>query len=802
MSTIAERWAQTLGMAVAPLFGAAGDLRSAAMLDGITGSHVLADETEGEIISDGASLAWSSLMRHHVSIRADEKVVVSKAALSSSITLTRSSVERDLEGFLSYLERTDNQPPFDIVDHVVASFQGLRAAVPAPSSEQLLLFLYLLAVRLEHPQLTPDQLVDAASHFNGSLDDYGISSVPNRPPASADTIRAFYETILTDDYSGRRVLLDLTVRHAGAELFQAAQLAPPVESVGQGSFLGLRKFRVRPYSLKDLAYTPIGLARGLAEQVIYRISQVDNQELVVIDPTCGSGSFLVETINALRRVGYNGRLRLIGYDIMESAVSAARFAVACARRDAPEISIEFEIERRDYLDESLPVVAADVVLMNPPYKSWQILTAEERERVRAMLGSRYRNRPDISTVFIEKALKDAKDGAVLGALLPAGVLTSASGRRWREELLDHSTPELLASLGDHSLFRYALVNAAAVVLRKAPSAAELPNDTVMLWASGRPNSASSALRELRRRSRADVALSPAHPEAVRDQALWRIYSIEANQVAERDSWLPAPRRFSADEETRLHSIPTRITDLFEVSLGIRVGARSAFIISKDTWLSLPERERAGFMPIAEKLAIANGTISPSDYLFIGGEAVETEEELKRLYPTFLKTHLLEKAARSKRSDDRPYWQLTRPRNEVRARSEPRIVSREWVKNDGFAIDWDGAFAPLGKAWFPTDALKTAAKDAGFTPTALLCAYMLAFNSDVFFKVLSEYSTLIAGGQVDLQKKYLKRVPLPFPTSKLLDFGQHLHRSSPFPPLPVRNQIAATLYGFSDITHQD
>src|SRR6202034_1483365 len=122
--------------------------------------------------------------------------------------------------------------------------------------------------------------------------------------------RRFYEDLLGQASGAHRLHLNLTIRHASGELFQAAHLAPAPPSL-QLPFFGLPAVRVRPHSLKGIAYTPIGLARSLAEQAINGLASDPGSTLVILDPACGSGTFLIEAVAALARAGWNGSLRLV-----------------------------------------------------------------------------------------------------------------------------------------------------------------------------------------------------------------------------------------------------------------------------------------------------------------------------------------------------------------------------------------------------------------------------------------------------------------------------------------------------------
>jgi len=126
--------------------------------------------------------------------------------------------------------------------------------------------------------------------------------------------------------------------------------------------------RVRPYSLKGIACTPIGLARSLAEQAINGLTADSGSALVILDPACRSGTFLIEAVAALARAGWNGSLKLVGYDVSPTAIAAAKFALACVVREHAMLNIiEVDLKIADFLDPEFAPITAHITIMNPPY---------------------------------------------------------------------------------------------------------------------------------------------------------------------------------------------------------------------------------------------------------------------------------------------------------------------------------------------------------------------------------------------------------------------------------------------------
>lgn len=804
MLNIQNIWSQELGLAMSPLFGDHDARRAhSAMLDGIAGSFVFSDATAQIGFDDaareqGSDWCWSSMMRHHVLLEQDQ-VTVSFSNRRGTQPISRASVEQDLGGFLAYLERSSSSSD-DVVDHVIGSFQALRAVCAGSANEQLTAFLALLSLKLSNAQVGAADLPAMLGGLGDVATEFGLSPETLRAAQiDEDVASRFFEQLLTNSQNGRALNIDLTVRHAGAELFQAAQLVPPPPA-GQGQLFGLPSVRisVRPHSLKGVAYTPIGLARILAEQSVAMRLRLGMASLTVADYACGSGSFLTEAIAALGRLGWTGELHLVGYDISSTAVTSTKFAIACAKRDHPSIIISSIVEQRDFLDPDFEPVAADIVLMNPPYRSWLDMSKEQQDRLRSVLGDAYRNRPDLSIAFVERALNAAKPGTILTNLLPVGVVAGESAAAWRAGVLKKAAPRMIAVLGDHTLFRFATVNVAAVMLEKGADLDAADAGTRMIWASETTGAASAALRQLRREPSAVV------PKNGTSAQPWSVYRLFSDEIADRANWLPAPRLLPPQAFEKLRQIETRIDDLFDIKTGVRAGRRDALIISEDDLQRLPKAERSGFRPVAEKQDIAGGLIVASSYYFDAGSDIQTEEELQTRFPRYFETHL-EKAkaflSGRKRAGER-WWLPSEARNSWRQSDEPRIVSRQWVKNDGFAVDEQGRYAVVqGYAWFPRRLLKLGATRTfigdGLVETLQL--YCVLLSSDVFFHVAREYSTNSSGGQINLQQNLIKKIPMPLIPELLITtpgLGDEIAGwSEKFPDIRTRNEFAARCYGF-------
>jgi len=106
------------------------------------------------------------------------------------------------------------------------------------------------------------------------------------------------------------------------------------------------------------------------------------------------------------------------------------------------------------------------------------------------------------------------------------------------------------------------------------------------------------------------------------------------------------------------------------------------------------------------------------------------------------------------------------------------------------------------AWIPTETLTgSTGKDA---IRDLLTAYWWMLNSRIAVALLREYCPNVAGGQLDLEHKYVKDIPLPHlpklflqnPALQMLASSIRTRSADHLPSISDRDQFAATAFGTS------
>ena len=179
---------------------------------------------------------------------------------------------------------------------------------------------------------------------------------------------------------------------------------------------------------------------GMATKVANVVAVAPDSQLKYFDPTCGAGDLL---LGIAKRLPVRETLEdtiamwgecLAGFDISPEFVRAAKArlvllaAKRCGVRPA-ETDIELRrafprIVEADFLSNPTATNLADVVVMNPPfgYASAPDGCTWARGRVNA------------AATFVERAIRDARKGTQIAAILPDVLRSGSRYARWRDAI--------------------------------------------------------------------------------------------------------------------------------------------------------------------------------------------------------------------------------------------------------------------------------------------------------------------------------------------------------------------------------
>lgn len=779
-SPLGTEWCKRFGLALAPLFEQ-GELEGTheVLLDGGFGTFALS--TSGDMFDPVASSGWiwSSDVPHHVAVD-DHKVQVTRwDRPRDAQSYSRQSVDSDLDGFYRYLTEDRVKSNRTVVEHLLGLFRRLRSLV--------------------HDAGLPDE--DTTDVFTATLARLAFDcGLDGSTFDHADKLEALnkgaYETAVQDiqlahsTYDALRFQPALAVRHASGQVFQEAHFE--LMRVGAQDLFGLVGMaEAAPVNRGGAHFTPPALARIIVEQAIKQLGDLDQRpKLAISDPACGSGAFLYEAIRVLRRMNFQGDVRIIGRDISRAATSMARFVLDAAVRDwKPNATITIDIEVGDSLVDGA-MSPADLIIMNPPFVSAIAQTKEQRARLEEVVGSAA-GRGDLSMAFISLALKALNAGGALGALFPASLLSLGAAKSWRAWLAENSDIRLLGSIGDFGVFSQALVQVACGVMVKESSGHV--EKAIGLLTGNDPNATGAALRRLRAQG-GDPLISPIEAEN------WSIFPVAKRSLKDRDTWkLLSPgdeRLLRRAEDANLATIE----ELFDVRQGVQTGLLKAFLLDEAAFQRLPSGEKAYFRDATMTDSIKDGQVVKLYHLFFpyaadGSRLFETEADMRKAVQRFSNEYLkpneleLKRRAAIRQANRSDWWGLMRPR-QFASSVQPKLVTKFFAAEGGFVCDFEGLLVPVtGHAWMPRPALQIEAHSE-ITAQQLIAAYGALFNTTAFMKLVSCFAPSVSGGQFDLSARHVARVPAPNLlalygddswkplVSELIDLGLEMQFASP------------------------
>lgn len=741
-----ETWRRGLGLFPVPLNHDLEGGPRFVLLNGVRGSFCLDLSGADPDPRDARSVAWSSNVGHYVALAGDSVLVQPWDQPGRVDRYTYASVAQQLEEFHSYLEKTTPDTSTSVVSHGLRAFRGLRTALGGDIEGTQALKAFLLFLACTHER-TGYESIDLTKW---ELEEEACRVAKHAKPQE-------WATLLEEFAGGRRnealeLRIDLLLRHASGFMFQEAHYQALVAESGQMQFdfLAPEPARIRRTAdSSGLHFTPPALSRTLVEESLRYLDTRTIRQLTVFDPACGSGEFLREILRQLRLQKYSGHLRLIGWDISDAACAMARFALAWdIRNESPSVQVEIR-----HCDSLAPLETwpgdVDLLLMNPPFVSWQNLSPGQKDALEHALGTKLKYRPDLAAGFLLKAAHTVKSGGILGSILPSSFLSAESAEPIREHIGGVLRSKLVARLGSHSLFPGAVVDAAIYVAVAGVEGGEPP---LALWSDYRSDSAFASLRELRKARSANSRL--VYP--VKSTG----YSIYHNSEIGRggQSWSPRPYE-SWMLLKSLVNLP-KLRQIFHVHQGSRTGHKRALVLAKHDWSSLPRNERRFFRPAVLNSSIADGVLSDLAYVFFpyGEQEISAEAELRRSLPTyferFLEPHLEALKTRTRVKPEK-WWSLSE-RRRWQEEQRPKIVSAYFGESGAFAWDGTGRFIVVqGFAWLPTENSEPA-----FSRKVAL-AYLAIFNSRLFSRLLSATSNHVGGGQWDLSPRFVNEIPIPW-----------------------------------------
>ncbi|MGB0562661.1 MAG: HsdM family class I SAM-dependent methyltransferase [Spirulinaceae cyanobacterium] len=789
-----ESWKLELGLLPVPLFALQNQEDKVILLNGKVGNFCLDLSTESND-EDPRNLAWSSDVGHYVKLLDDIVEVYKWDSKPSSLErYTKKSVENNLERFYTYIQKDQPSRDLSIISFAIKTFRTLRSVLGRDFDGQQSLKAFLCLLACVADDVSRNEL-DSEKWGLASDNQSSIASVNDSDWKSlVDSLKA------GTSFYGLSPNIPLLLRHASGTLFQEAHYEAYTFNQSQ-LLLPLPGLLPDPVTVKKetnfvgIHYTPPSIARTLVEEALNAVGKLP-PTLTVFDPACGSGVFLKEILRQLSLKNYQGRVKIEGWDISPAAIDMARFILWYEKdKFSNQFSIDVEVYHRDSLSQTYEWSNdIDIILMNPPFLSWNNMDKPQRNLVKEFLAELKQKSPDLSSVFLWRAIQSLSPKGVIACILPASILNTQSHSKLREAISTQVDLCLVGKLGNHLLFSNAQIDT-AIFVAKRPKNTGLP---LSLWADHRLESSSSVLRALRRYNSYGRDLF--HVVNEKGFSIYKNPSLAKNTL----NW--SPRSYESFELlNRLKYFP-KVEDIFEIREGVSTGFNSVFILKKKDFEDLPKKEKSFFRPAIITESINEGQLSDLVYVFYPyGEKlprISSENELQKRVNKYCSEYLIpnkKKLMNRRGKTDGNWWTLSWHRA-WQVEKQQRLFSTHFGKAGSFAWDNSGDYAVInGFFWSP--------RKGKVLPQNVGLAYLAILSCSFINNLLSSISNHVGGGQWDLSKRYIRNMPIPNLMAANIDLntldslcqiGSLIHLGQDFDSKAL-NQLVLNLYQLPENT---
>jgi predicted RNA methylase len=233
--------------------------------------------------------------------------------------------------------------------------------------------------------------------------------------------------------------------------------------------------------------TPRPLADALCSLAL---EELGRRPELVLDPTCGTGHFLIAAADRLLADGLTpGQVceRLVGIDVDPGAVATARASLAAwAHRNGadPRTADAADLRVGDALGAPLAdlIGRIDLVVGNPPFLAQTASATARDAAARSALRDRFGDLgpyADTAGLFLLASLELLRDGGVSMMVQPASFLAARDAAGVRSRVLEAAG--LVALWGSDELHFDAAVHVCAPVVRVG---AARPGRVRVLWGGG------------------------------------------------------------------------------------------------------------------------------------------------------------------------------------------------------------------------------------------------------------------------------------------------------------------------------
>ena len=193
-----------------------------------------------------------------------------------------------------------------------------------------------------------------------------------------------------------------------------------------------------------------------------------SQASSICDPACGSGGFLISSLEKCRESGNEQETAFYGFDIDDRMIWVAKTNMLIHDGNPGNIhylSHSGSLGRIESIAKYLPENGLDLILTNPPFGS----DMTDEKALRTFITGKGRVSRRRSILFIERSLQLLAPGGELGVIVDDSVLNLDSNEDIRELIRREAIVVAVISLPDVAFMPYSTAKSSILLLRKKNS---------------------------------------------------------------------------------------------------------------------------------------------------------------------------------------------------------------------------------------------------------------------------------------------------------------------------------------------
>lgn len=536
---------------------------------------------------------------------------------------------------------------------------------------------------------------------------------------------------------------------------------------------------------RGVNYGEVFTRRWIVDLILDLVGYTVDKDLgshVVLEPSCGSGGFLIPIVDRLVESALrHGRPldslteSVRALDLLEANAEMARKAVTARLEDAgldgdvAERIAESWVVTGDFLLQEEPCRTIDFVVGNPPYIRLESVSREAMDAYRRACAT-MRGRSDIYVGFIERGLGLLKPGGALGFICADRWMRNSYGADLRQLITSSYAVETVISMHDVDAFEDSVsAYPAIVVLRHGtqgrPAVVEASSTFDAIDAVGLTSWA-------RRSSKSSLHTASVHASRLNG---W---------FRGRDMWptgSPNELAVVADLESRFPSLEDSVTGT-RVGIGVATGCDGVYLTAD---AGLVEEDR--LLPLLTAGSTTAGTPQWDGTYLVNPWDQEGLVSLER-YPRlrqYLESHSEVLRARHVARQRPGQWYRTIDRVDPTLLSAPKLVLPDLKAYSHPVLD-EGRFYPHHNLYF----VVSTTWDLEVLGGLLL--------SDIANLFVGAYCVRMRGGCFRFQAQYVRRIRVPDIESITNADKRQLTRAFRSRDVQAATAVSLRLYGLKEM----